>query len=99
MSDMTPMMLQYHRIKSQNRDAVLFYRLGDFYEMFENDAQEVSRILNITLTARHGIPMCGIPYHASGNYIPKLLKAGKKIAICEFFSKMYYNSFCFFMFF
>ncbi len=87
MSDLTPMMLQYRRIKSQNRDAVLFYRLGDFYEMFESDAEEISRILNITLTARHGIPMCGIPYHASGNYIPRLLKAGKKIAICEQTSK------------
>ena len=87
MSDMTPMMLQYRRIKSQNRDSVLFYRLGDFYEMFESDAEEVSRILNITLTARHGIPMCGIPYHASGNYIPRLLHAGKKIAICEQTSK------------
>lgn len=87
MSDITPMMLQYRRIKSQNRDAVLFYRLGDFYEMFDSDAQEVSRILNITLTARHGIPMCGIPYHAAGNYIPRLLNAGKKIAICEQTSK------------
>ncbi len=87
MPDITPMMLQYRRIKSQNRDAVLFYRLGDFYEMFESDAQEVSHILNITLTSRHGIPMCGIPYHASGNYIPRLLKAGKKIAICEQTSK------------
>jgi len=87
MSDVTPMMLQYRRIKAENRDAVLFYRLGDFYEMFENDAQEVSRILNITLTSRHGIPMCGIPYHASGNYIPRLLNAGKKIAICEQTSK------------
>ncbi|MCK5197281.1 MAG: DNA mismatch repair protein MutS, partial [Spirochaetales bacterium] len=83
MSDKTPMMLQYRRIKSQNRDSVLFYRLGDFYEMFDSDAQEVSRLLNITLTARHGIPMCGIPYHAAGNYIPRLLNAGKKIAICE----------------
>ena len=87
MSDMTPMMLQYRRIKSQNRDAVLFYRLGDFYEMFDSDAQEVSRLLNITLTSRHGIPMCGIPYHAAGNYIPRLLNAGKKIAICEQTSK------------
>ncbi len=87
MSDMTPMMLQYRRIKSQNRDAVLFYRLGDFYEMFDSDAQEVSRLLNLTLTSRHGIPMCGIPYHASGNYIPRLLNAGKKIAICEQTSK------------
>ena len=87
MSDITPMMLQYRRIKSQNRDAVLFYRLGDFYEMFDSDAHEVSRLLNITLTARHGIPMCGIPYHAAGNYIPRLLNAGKKIAICEQTSK------------
>ncbi len=87
MSDITPMMLQYRRIKSQNRDAVLFYRLGDFYEMFDSDAQDVSRLLNITLTARHGIPMCGIPYHAAGNYIPRLLNAGKKIAICEQTSK------------
>ena len=87
MPDITPMMLQYRRIKSQNRDSVLFYRLGDFYEMFESDAQEVSHILNITLTSRHGIPMCGIPYHAAGNYIPRLLNAGKKIAICEQTSK------------
>ncbi len=87
MSVMTPMMMQYHRMKSRYRDAVLFYRLGDFYEMFENDAEEVSRLLNLTLTARHGVPMCGIPYHAAGNYIPRLLKAGKKIAICEQTSK------------
>jgi len=81
------MMLQYRRMKSKYRDAVLFYRLGDFYEMFENDAEEVSRLLNLTLTSRHGVPMCGIPYHAAGNYIPRLLKAGKKIAICEQTSK------------
>jgi len=83
MSDLTPMMRQYRRIKAQYSDAVLFYRLGDFYEMFEKDAKEVSRILNLTLTARQGVPMCGIPYHSSQNYIPRLLKAGKKIAICE----------------
>ncbi len=77
------MMLQYRRIKSSHKDAVLFYRLGDFYEMFDNDAREVSKLLNLTLTSRHGIPMCGIPYHAAGNYIPRLLNAGKKIAICE----------------
>ena len=57
--------------------------MGDFYEMFEEDAKEVSRILNLTLTKRHGIPMCGIPYHASHVYIGRLLKAGKKIAVCE----------------
>ncbi len=87
MSVMTPMMIQYHKMKSKYRDAVLFYRLGDFYEMFESDAEEVSRLLNLTLTSRHGVPMCGIPYHAAGNYIPRLLKNGKKIAICEQISK------------
>ena len=79
----TPMMQQYRRMKREHGDAVLFFRMGDFYEMFEKDAKEVSSILNLTLTARNGIPMCGIPYHASGNYISRLLKAGKKIAVCE----------------
>ena len=83
MSEMTPMMVQYLRIKEQNRDAVLFFRLGDFYEMFNDDAIEVSRLLNLTLTKRGGNPMCGIPYHASRIYIARLLRAGKKIAICE----------------
>jgi len=82
-SQLTPMMRQYLEIKGQHKDAVLFFRLGDFYEMFHEDAAEVSGILNITLTKRHGIPMCGIPYHASENYIGRLLNAGKKIAICE----------------
>ena len=83
MSETTPMMVQYLRIKEQNRDAVLFFRLGDFYEMFNDDAIEVSRLLNLTLTKRGGNPMCGIPYHASRIYIARLLRAGKKIAICE----------------
>jgi DNA mismatch repair protein MutS len=83
MSENTPMMKQYLSIKEKNRDSVLFFRMGDFYEMFKSDAVEVSRLLNLTLTKRHGIPMCGIPYHASQNYIGRLLKAGKKIAICE----------------
>ena len=77
------MMQQYRRIKQDHGDAVLFFRMGDFYEMFEKDAKEVSSLLNLTLTARNGIPMCGIPYHASGTYISRLLKAGKKIAVCE----------------
>jgi DNA mismatch repair protein MutS len=77
------MMQQYRRMKQEHGDAVLFFRMGDFYEMFENDAKEVSSLLNLTLTARNGIPMCGIPYHASGTYIPRLLKAGRKIAVCE----------------
>ncbi|MBN1687283.1 MAG: DNA mismatch repair protein MutS [Spirochaetales bacterium] len=77
------MMQQYRRIKHEHGDAVLFFRMGDFYEMFEKDAKEISSLLNLTLTARNGVPMCGIPYHASQNYISRLLKAGKKIAVCE----------------
>ena len=79
----TPMMQQYLSIKAQHKDAVLFFRLGDFYEMFNEDAIEVSKLLNLTLTQRAGNPMCGIPYHASRIYIARLLRAGKKIAICE----------------
>ena len=77
------MMQQYLSIKAQHTDAVLFFRLGDFYEMFDDDAVEVSKLLNLTLTQRTGSPMCGIPYHASRIYIARLLRAGKKIAICE----------------
>jgi DNA mismatch repair protein MutS len=83
MSETTPMMAQYLQIKEQHRDAVLFFRLGDFYEMFNDDAVEISRLLNLTLTQRSGNPMCGIPFHASKVYIARLLRAGKKIAICE----------------
>ena len=79
----TPMFLQYAEHKRNHKDSVLFFRMGDFYEMFKSDALEVSRLLNLTLTQRQGIPMCGIPYHAAGNYIARLLKLGKKIAICE----------------
>ena len=81
--EMTPMFRQYTEHKEKHKDAVLFFRMGDFYEMFKKDAVEVSRLLNLTLTQRQGIPMCGIPYHAAGNYIGRLLKLGKKIAICE----------------
>ena len=77
------MMRQYKRIKQAHTDSILFFRLGDFYEMFQSDAKEASSILNLTLTKRHGIPMCGIPYHAAHSYIARLLKAGRKIAICE----------------
>lgn len=80
-------MRQYQEIKSRYEDAILFFRLGDFYEMFGEDAKEGSRILNITLTARNKgenrMPMCGIPFHAAENYIAKLTRAGKKVAICE----------------
>ena len=83
MPDLTPMMEQYRRIKHEHAGEVLFFRLGDFYEMFFEDALEVSALLNLTLTSRAGQPMCGIPYHASRSYISRLLRAGKKIAICE----------------
>jgi len=79
----TPMMEQYRSAKEKNRDAVLFFRLGDFYEMFFEDAIEVSALLNLTLTKRQGEPMCGIPWHSARSYIARLLKAGKKVAICE----------------
>ncbi len=83
MSSQTPLMVQYQSIKDAYKNEVLFFRLGDFYEMFNEDAVEVSRLLNLTLTQRSGSPMCGIPYHASKIYIARLLRLGKKIAICE----------------
>lgn len=83
MAEVTPMMLQYQSIKKQHDDKVLFFRLGDFYEMFNDDAIEVSNLLNLTLTKRNGQPMCGIPYHAAKIYIARLLRLGKRIAICE----------------
>jgi len=77
------MIRQYLSIKEKYKDAILFFRLGDFYEMFFDEAVEVSRILNLTLTKRNNVPMCGIPYHAYKVYVARLLRAGKKIAICE----------------
>jgi len=77
------MMRQYKRLKEQCKDAILFFRLGDFYEMFEQDAKEASSILNLTFTKRHGVPMCGVPYHAASSYISRLLRTGRKVAICE----------------
>src|SRR5690349_20871037 len=82
----TPMMRQYLEAKAQCPDAVLFFRLGDFYEMFSEDAVRAAEILQITLTARSKgadkIPMCGVPYHAARRYIAKLIEAGLKVAIC-----------------
>ena len=83
MKNETPMMKQYHRIKSRYKDSILLFRLGDFYEMFEGDAVTASSILNITLTKRNNVPMCGFPYHAADTYIARLIKNGEKIAICE----------------
>ena len=80
---LTPMMIQYRGIKEKYKSEVVFFRLGDFYEMFDDDAREVSSLLNLTLTHRAGQPMCGIPYHAAKIYIARLLRLGKKIVICE----------------
>ena len=77
------MMRQYAAAKRRHPDSILFFRLGDFYEMFRRDAQEASRTLGLTLTQRNGIPMCGVPHHAAQSYISRLLRAGKKVAICE----------------
>ena len=84
----TPVMRQYHSIKAQVPGALLFFRLGDFYEMFFEDAITASRELEITLTARNkdkgeGIPMCGVPYHAAVGYIASLIQKGYRVAICE----------------
>ncbi|MFA6499596.1 MAG: DNA mismatch repair protein MutS [Desulfurivibrionaceae bacterium] len=85
----TPMMQQYLEIKAQHQDAILFYRLGDFYEMFFDDAVTASKVLGITLTSRNSkddenrVPLCGIPYHAVSSYLAKMIKAGFKVAICE----------------
>lgn len=84
----TPMMQQFLRIKAEHKNMLLFYRMGDFYEMFFEDAKKAARLLDITLTKRgqsggEPIPMCGIPYHAADNYLARLVKAGETIAICE----------------
>lgn len=81
--NLTPMMLQYQSVKNNYKNEIVFFRLGDFYEMFNDDAVEVSRLLNLTLTHRANQPMCGIPFHASKIYIARLLRLGKKIVICE----------------
>ena len=80
----TPMMRQYERIKSKCcQGTILFFRLGDFYEMFFDDAKEASGILDIALTRRNNVPMCGVPFHAAEQYIAKLVRSGRKVAICD----------------
>jgi DNA mismatch repair protein MutS len=80
----TPMMKQYLGIRRQvSDDTILFFRLGDFYEMFFDDAKRASQVLDIALTKRHGTPMCGIPYHAAEGYLGRFIRAGMKVAICE----------------
>jgi DNA mismatch repair protein MutS len=81
---LTPMMQQYQRLrKSIPPDTLLLFRLGDFYELFFEDAKEASGLLNLALTKRNTVPMCGMPYHAAPSYIAKLIKAGKRVAICD----------------
>ncbi len=79
----TPVMRQYQEIKARHPQSILFFRLGDFYEMFGLDAQEASAILGLVLTQRQGVPMCGVPFHNSQNYVARLLRAGRKVAIAE----------------
>ncbi|MBN2060292.1 MAG: DNA mismatch repair protein MutS [Deltaproteobacteria bacterium] len=88
MSQVTPMLRQFMEIKSAYPDSILFFRMGDFYEMFFEDAQTASKILGITLTSRGShngrkVPMCGVPHHSSRSYIAKLIETGRKVAICE----------------
>ena len=90
MAELTPMMKQYIKIKEENPDCLLFFRLGDFYEMFHDDAKVGAQELGLTLTTRdrskpeeERTPMCGVPYHSAQNYIARLIKRGYKVAICE----------------
>src|SRR5690242_14215321 len=86
--NVTPMMEQYIEIKAANPDSLLFYRMGDFYELFFDDAEKASRALGIALTKRgkhqgHDIPMCGVPVHAADDYLQKLIALGFRVAVCE----------------
>ena len=77
------MMVQYRELKRHHQEAILFFRLGDFYEMFDADAKEAAGLLEIALTQRNGVPMCGVPHHSARSYIARLLKAGRRVAVCE----------------
>ena len=88
MENVSPMVRQYRKIKARYPDSILFFRLGDFYEMFGEDAEVASKELNLVLTSREAgaggrIPMCGLPYHAVETYLARLVKAGFRVAICE----------------
>ena len=88
MAKLSPMMQQYFEIKEKYQDAILFFRLGDFYEMFYEDAITCSKELELTLTGKdcgqeERAPMCGVPFHAAEQYIDKLIEKGYKVAICE----------------
>ena len=88
MAELSPLMQQYIEIKNQHKDEILFYRIGDFYEMFFDDALTVSKELDLTLTGKQcGLeeraPMCGVPFHSYENYVARLIAKGYKVAICE----------------
>src|SRR5213596_2654792 len=81
---LTPMMQQYRRLRgSIPADTLLLFRLGYFYELFFEDAKEASALLNVALTKRNEVPMCGVPYHAAPGYVAKLIQAGRRVAICD----------------
>src|SRR5437870_3732208 len=81
---LNPMMQKYQRLRgSVPVDGLLLFRLGNFIELFFEDAKEAAGLLNVALTKRNGVPMCGVPYHAAQNYIAKLIKAGRRVAICD----------------
>src|ERR1035437_1108264 len=80
---LTPMMTQYHAVKEQYPECLLFYRMGDFYELFFDDAIKASAALDITLTKRGDVPMCGVPWHSHEAYLARLIKLGHKVALCE----------------
>ena len=85
---LSPMMKHYLQVKDKHKDCLVFYRLGDFYELFFEDAKRASELLGLTLTGRdcgleERAPMCGVPYHAAETYIAKLVEQGEKVAICE----------------
>lgn len=82
-TNLTPMMTQWHECKNQAHDALLFFRLGDFYEAFHQDAEVMAKHLSLTLTARQGVPMCGVPFHTAEGYIDKLVALGLKVAVAE----------------
>ncbi|MBI5573540.1 MAG: DNA mismatch repair protein MutS [Elusimicrobia bacterium] len=83
MSKLTPLMNQYQQIKNKHKESILFFRLGDFYEMFDDDAKTASKVLRLTLTSRQNVPMCGVPYHSYKYYVARLIKEGFTVAICE----------------
>lgn len=82
-TSLTPMMAQWQACKTEAKDALLFFRLGDFYEAFHEDAKIISKEVSVTLTSRQGTPMCGVPFHTAELYIDKLLAKGYKIAVAE----------------